>query len=305
MNSRQKSILQLLSAALIWGLSFTLVRWSLESFSTSQILFWRFFLGYFIGEIILYFINPTEFKISKSDFKLARSTGLMLGLSLLFQIHGLNFTTATNSGFITATYVVLIPFISLLVLKQKISWVNIALGLLAMIGITFLLNMWEANSIQDFKFNKGDILTIFSAITAAFQIIYIGIKAKTCKSSFRFNNFQTFWAFVATAPFLIYENYTQSIGLIPDKISSLSLLSLIGLILGVTILAFYLQINAQKHLSTATSSMLCLLEAPFSFIFAALLIGEQINLVQGFGAALIILSAFLAVYSESKIAPIE
>jgi len=33
------AVLKLFTAAVIWGLSFTLVRWSLESFTTSQLLF--------------------------------------------------------------------------------------------------------------------------------------------------------------------------------------------------------------------------------------------------------------------------
>ena len=46
--------------------------------------------------------------------------------------------------------------------------------------------------------------------------------------------------------------------------------------------------------------MLCLLEAPFSFIFATILLQENISAEQAFGAFIIILSAFLSVYLEQR-----
>lgn len=295
LSLRTKSITQLFTAALIWGASFTLVIWALESFSTSQILFWRFLLGYLLGELILFAMNREEFKASHSDFKIARYTGTTLGLSLLFQIYGLKFTTATNSGFITATYVVMIPFVSFFISRQKIKWIDIGFALLALFGISLLLNL---DSINNLQLNKGDLLTILSAVGAAFQITYIGIFAKTCKSTFRYNNFQNLWGLIITLPFLIYEMSLTSTGLIPSVISWKSALSVLALILTVTILAFSLQIKAQKNLPITISSMLCLLEAPFSFLFAALLIGEQISFVQGIGALIIMASAALAIYFD-------
>lgn len=300
MTAYRLAVLKLFTAAVIWGLSFTLVRWSLESFTTSQLLFWRFLFAFIIGEALFYIFNRKDFKKSNSDIKIARNTGIFLGMSLLFQIHGLNFTTATNSAFITATYVVMIPFIAYIIFKQKIQKYDVALGALALTGMLLLLNVFKDSTFSLANFNYGDILTLGSAATAAIQIILIGIFAKQCVSSFRFNNYQTFWAFVACSPFVFYETQTKNIGLWPEHVSNLALWGLILLVLTVSILAFYLQISAQRNLPTVTASMLCLLEAPFSFIFATILLKESISPIQAFGAFVIILSAFLSVYFEQK-----
>ena len=106
-----KSVLMLFSAAVLWGASFTFVKWALVDFTTTQLLFWRFFLAFIIGESFLFLLNPVEFKKSHTDILLSLKPGLFLGASLLFQIHGLHTTTATKSGFITSLYVILIPFI--------------------------------------------------------------------------------------------------------------------------------------------------------------------------------------------------
>jgi drug/metabolite transporter (DMT)-like permease len=290
------AVLKLFIAAVIWGLSFTLVRWGLESFTTSQLLFWRFLIAYILGEIFFFVFNRKDFKKSNTDIRIARNTGIFLGLSLLFQIHGLNFTTATNSAFITATYVVMIPFVAYILFKQKIQKHDVGLGIMALAGMVLLLNVFNSAT----AFNYGDALTVVSAITAAVQIILIGIYAKQCVSSFRFNTYQTFWAMIACAPFVIYETQTKNIGLWPSHVTTMALWGIILLVLTVSILAFYLQISAQRSLPTATASMLCLLEAPFSFIFATILLKESITMIQGFGAFVIILSAFLSVYFEQK-----
>lgn len=294
------AVLKLFSAAVIWGLSFTLVRWTLESFTTAQLLFWRFLIAFILGEILFFAFNRKDFKKSNSDIKIARNTGIFLGLALLFQIHGLNYTTATNSAFITATYVVLIPFVAFFLYKQKIQKHDVILAALAMVGMILLLNFFSDSQFSMAGFNFGDALTLVSAITAAVQIILIGIYSKTCVSPFRFNTYQTFWALVACTPYVIFETQTKHLSLWPKHVSTLALWGLISLILTVSILAFYLQVSSQKNLPTATASMLCLLEAPFSFIFATILLNESISPLQALGAFIILLSAFLSVYAEQK-----
>lgn len=298
MSLKNLALIKLFSAAVIWGLSFSLIRMTLDSFTTAQLIFWRFLLSYIIAEVLLFIFNPKVFKASKPDIKTAFWTGSTLGVSLLFQIHGLNFTTATNSAFITATYVVMIPFFAYLFFKQKVKFIDVFLALIALIGMVLLLDIFSSSSFSFDSLNYGDLLTLASAATAAIQIMLIGVFAKTCISPFRFNTYQIFWSLIATAPYMFYEWKTKGTTIMPSIISTQAWIGIISLILFVSILAFYLQVSAQKHLNTATASMLCLLEAPFSFIFATYLLSEKVNWLQGLGAVIIITCAFLSVYFD-------
>lgn len=286
------AVAELTLAGIIWGGSFTLVRWGLEDFSATTLIFWRFIIAFFIGEAISYFSDKTLFKTSHSDAKLALNAGLFLGLSLLLQTYGLNYTTATNSGFITSLYVVLIPIIAAYFFKQKIKPHHVILSLMAFTGMGFLLNL------ENFKINIGEILTLGAAVTAAFQIIFIGQTASKAKSPFRFNTYQTFWSCMIILPLLVIETRTKHLSLWPDTVSMRSLLSVIALALFVSVFAFYLQVRAQRVLSTTTSSMLCLLEGPFAFVFAAYFLGENLNFIQLIGAFIILLSCALSIYYE-------
>jgi len=196
------AVLRLIVAGIIWGGSFTCVKWALVDFTTTQLLFFRFITAFFLGEFFLYIAAPDQWKTSHSDIFLSMKPGLFLGISLLFQIHGLHYTTATNSGFITSLYVIFIPFISIFLFKTKIKKIHFLFTLLAVVGMVFLLNLQK----NYFHFNFGDLLTLGAAVTAAFQIIYIGITAKKSKNTFRYNNYQTFWCLIAVMPFFIFES---------------------------------------------------------------------------------------------------
>jgi drug/metabolite transporter (DMT)-like permease len=291
-----KSVLLLFVAAVFWGASFTFVKWGLVDFTTTQLLFWRLFLAFIIGEFFLFLLSPEKFKNSQSDILLSLKPGLFLGGSLLFQIHGLHSTTATKSGFITSLYVILIPFISAFFFKSKIKYLNLFFAVLAFVGMFFLLDINVLSG--GLNLNTGDLLTFGAAITAAFQIIYIGQTAQFSKNTFRYNNYQTFWCLCTVLPFLFFENWQKDLNFIPHQLHFKSVIAVCLLVVFVSIIAFFLQVHAQKKLSTTTASMLCLLEAPFSFLFAAFLIDEKLVGFQIFGAILILLSSALSVYID-------
>lgn len=84
---------------------------ALKIMSPSEVLVIRFLFAYLIGEIIHYFIyRKTQSKLVKEPG--FWGAGFFLAGNLLFQTIGLQFTTATNSAFLTCLYVVLVPLLS-------------------------------------------------------------------------------------------------------------------------------------------------------------------------------------------------
>ena len=66
----------------------------------------------------------------------------------------------------------------------------------------------------------------------------------------------------------------------------------------VSLIAFSLQVLAQKKLTATTASMLCLLEGPFAFVFAAIFLSEKLNNLQVAGAVIILLCSFLTIFFD-------
>lgn len=289
-----RAVLELILAGTFWGISFTFVKWALVDFSPSVLIFWRFLLAIVLGEVILFFVNREEFKKSHSDFKIGIFAGISLGASLIFQTFGLTTTTATNSSFITSLYVVMIPIANAFFFRTAVRWYHFVFSAIAFLGMGVLLDLPSVG----FKFNTGDILTFIAAITSTFHIIAVGLATKKMRSGFRFNTSQTFWAWVLTLPFLAYEIKTQSVSILPTITSYTSVVSVIALAIFVTLGAFYLQVRSQRILTTTTASMLCLLEAPYSFLFASVLLNEKLTPQQLAGAVVILFISMLSVYVE-------
>ena len=298
----QKAVLELIFAGFIWGLSFIFVTWALKDFTTYSLIFWRFVIALVVGEALLFIFNRPSFKESHSDIRLSFWSGLGLGMALMTQTSGLNYTTATNSSFITSLYVVLIPIASAFVFRKtvkfKVKIDHFFLALLAFLGMALLLNIPDQLQNGKLSFNKGDLITVLTAITSTMHILCVSLAAPKIKNGFRFNTYQTFWALLLLIPFLIYENITQSVQVWPNSPSLSSILSVVALALLVSMVAFYLQVRAQKILSATTASMLCLLEAPFAFLFALFLLNESLNFIQSIGAIIILLSSALSVFIE-------
>ena len=101
--------LGLLIVALIWGVTFPVVKVAVESVSPFVFNSLRFFMA---CALFLPFVSLDGFR---DGFKIGIAT--FLGYS--FQTIGLQYTTATNAGFITSLYVVLAPNFGVFALRDE------------------------------------------------------------------------------------------------------------------------------------------------------------------------------------------
>ena len=84
--------------------------------------------------------------------------GIFLFLGFSFQTVGLEFTSASKSGFITGTNLVILPFAQYFILKIKPGAENIIGALVVLIGLYILS---EAFYIVP---NTGDLLTLLRSV---------------------------------------------------------------------------------------------------------------------------------------------
>ncbi len=125
-----------------------------------------------------------------------------------------------------------------------------------------------------------------------FQIYWLGVISPKIQKPFVFNLVQAAWGALLCAPVLLTG------GLVP-KFASMGEWSfyawtgLLALTFGSTVIAFYLQVRAQKYLSATVSSLIFLLESPFALIFSLLLLGQSLNKIESIGAAMIFLRRHL------------
>lgn len=283
LSLKQKAIAELLFAALLWGFGFVATVWALEQFSPTGFMSLRFLIAFLAGEIIRYvFFNRKNRFFDSSDFKLSVGAGLLMASFLLPQTIGLMFTTATNSGFLTILYVILVPVLSFLLFKTHHPISVYLLAIVAFIGAFLMMGA------QFQGFNIGDLWTLLCAVTAALHILYIGRISDKIKNSFRFNNYQSLWCLLAILP-LIPLDSNFSIWATDIK----PWVGILATIFGSSLLGFMIQIRAQKILSDTTASQLFLLESPFALLFGITLLNESLTIQKTCGALLILISSFM------------
>lgn len=296
---RARAALDLTVAAAFWGFGFIAVVWSLEALNAFEITFLRFVLAFAIGFPFL--LTRTARLDFKRNLKLSFGPALILFLTLATQAWGQKYTTATKSGFITTLYVVMVPVLDAVINGRRLGKRMLGFLALAFLGTLFIMGFAVA------EWNLGDMLTLVTALLAAVQIFWLGMIGSRVTTPFAFNITQCLWAMIFALPFCL----GMGAGEFFAKLGSVSswpqpsIVGLLSLAVGSTVLAFFLQVRAQGHLSPTVGGILCLLESPFALLFAFLFLNHLPGSMELIGAALIMIAAVGASAVEVQAKPSE
>lgn len=294
--TKPRAVLELILAAVFWGFGFIATIWALKFLSPSAIIFYRFLIAFSVSLIVL-ILTKTPRATYIHEAKLTFLPGILLWATLFFQTWGLELTTATKSSFITTLYVMIVPVLMWGMRKEKLSflhWIGVAMALL---GTALIIDLHRLQTSLE-VFNWGDFLTLLCAFAAAASIISIGNRTSRTKSPFAFNAFQSFWVTLIAVVALPFSERWNLAGM-----SNEGWIGLMSLGLGSSLLAFWLQVRAQRVLSASVASLLFLLESPIACLFAFLLLNESMNPTQWLGAILIMIACSLTLVPVSKIFP--
>ncbi len=266
----------LLLTTLLWGVTFVIIKISLMKVSPLLFVSLRFTIATLI---LLPFIFPV-IKISSLE---ALKGGVILGLlyftGFATQTVGLNYTTATKSGFITGTFVMFTPVVQLVIEKRKPRKENIFGMLLVLAGLIFLSS--KGSSYFDIlseiggNFNLGDFFTLLCALSFAFYIVYLDIVSK--KYDYKLLVFMQIA--VTGICSLFFVLILSGIGFEPIRfsINGQVIFTVLYTALFATIVATTLQTKFQNAVSPTKAAIIFSLEPIFAAVFAFFIINEKIS----------------------------
>jgi drug/metabolite transporter (DMT)-like permease len=113
--------------------------------------------------------------MTKKEFKIGLIAGLINLAAYQLQTVGLIYTTPGNNAFLTAIYVVLIPFIMWIVFHEAPAPKSYLAITICVLGMLILTGVFQ----HGLTMHYGDLLVIASAFLYAVQIVYFGSVAAT------------------------------------------------------------------------------------------------------------------------------
>ena len=273
----------LLLTTVIWAATFPATKVALQEVPPLAFLFLRFMVSTVtIGVVMILLKQPL--RRDRQSLTLAGIASIFLIIGYVTQTVGLRYTTASNSAFITALYVVFVP----LFLGRFSLQLWTALGL-ALIGLWLLVRPSTVMSI-------GDVLTFACAVAFALHIISLEFfVAKT--------NFQSLaaWQLIMVTVALMPAALVETAPLPGFTLTSTVIGALVITGSLATGLAFFIQVWAQRHVPAQRVALIFALEPALAAWMSWLVLGEQLDATGWAGSALILAGVLIG--TRSKTAP--
>jgi drug/metabolite transporter (DMT)-like permease len=280
-----KADLSLIFIVMIWGTTFPLMKIALGNVKPFYFISVRFITAFIVLTLIL---NKKLKKINLKTIKIGTFLGLWLFLGFAFQIYGLQFTTASRSGFITGLSVIVVPILSIFILKEIPSLSTWGGVFLALVGMYFLTGFTEAG------FNYGDLLTFFCAVSIALQIVFL---SKYIKNE---DPLLITWLQITTVMVLgTVISFFESSSAAPIDSTSIAVIIYTGIF--ATALAIFVQSRAQQFTTSSHTGLIFSLEPVFGALFSFMILSERMQTMGMIGAGLIFLGIILSELGDKKV----
>ncbi|WP_337041585.1 DMT family transporter [Emticicia sp. 17c] len=267
-------------------LGFTAILGRLTEVSALGVVFYRTFLA----SVGMYLVARFQKKNILIPFKQSLP---LLGVGAIISLHWMCFFGSARASTIAislVTFSVTSFFTSILeplVKKTKISWVEVLLGVLVVLGMYFVFKF-------EYKYLTGIIIGMIAAFLATvFSVLNAQLTHKYEAQTITF--YEMVGAFVASwffIPIIIYASPDTHFQLIPTKQDWLWI-AILGLV--CTVYPYNEMVKLLKKISAFTLNLSINMEPIYGILLAYFIFGEKERMTTGFyiGGVLILLSVIL------------
>ena len=294
--SSPRNILLLLLTAMIWGSAFVAQSAGMDYVGPYTFLAFRSYLG---GAVLVIYLLLTRGKPSGTEIPPQDRKTLMLGgiccgavlfvASALQQI-GVMYTTVSKSGFLTAMYILIVPFLSLLLFRRRLPgliWVCVGLSLAGM----YLLCLSGPVG-----FTFGDGMVLLCAVGYSVHILVVD-RFSSKADPVLLSCIQFFvCAVMSTVPMLVWEHPAPT-----DIAPAWLTVGYAGIFSSGV--GYTLQTVAQRDCDPTICSLVLCLESVFSALFGWLLLGQGLSLRESAGCVLMFAAIVLSQLPRKSAVP--
>lgn len=271
---RNVATLLLIALTAVWGSTFFLIRDLVVHVPPVDFLAVRFTLAAVI--MLGVFWRPVR-SLTRRQVLAGVGLGVLYGLAQILQTQGLASTSASVSGFITGTYVVLTPVFTAVILRERVASTTWAAVGLATAGLALL-------SLNGFSIGVGEAITLLAAAFYALHIVGLG----------RWSGHE-----IATGLSVVQMVVIAVIclvGALPGGITMPSgtgqWASVLYMVVFASIGALWIQTWAQAHMPATRAAIIMTMEPVFAAFFAVALGGEALTVRMLVGGALVVTAMY-------------
>ncbi len=265
-------------------------RGGVEAVPPISLAFWRWFsvfiilIPFFYNEILK---NKKEF--NKEFFKLFFLGSMGCGVCGAFpNLAGMT-TTMANIGIIYTSSPVIIIFLSILFLKEKINFLRILGLLICITGVFTIISKGNLDFLINLNFTIGDLWVLGAALGWALYSIYL----LNWKSKFslmaRFTLIAMF-GFISLLPFFILENFYFA----KTNYNQTFLFWVIFAAISPSIIAFSLYTKLQRYVGASLAGFSLYLFAVYGSIFGIIIFKEPLLSFHYLGGLLVFTGVYFA-----------
>jgi drug/metabolite transporter (DMT)-like permease len=288
----RKAFFQLHFAVILAG--FTAILGKLIQLNEALLTFYRMLLSAMILAAFLFYKKQLQ-KLSGRNILRLFGVGTIISLHWVTFYGSIKYSNVSVSVTCLSTIGFFTSFFEPLIMRRKVDFVEVFLGLLAIAGVYLIFNFYP-------EYKTGIMFGIISAMLACIFPI-LNKKLLTDFSPNTVTLYEMSGGFLALCFIIsVYLHFFPAAYYLPTPADWFWLILLAGV---CTVFAFYLSLNALKHITAFTTNLTYNFEPVYSIILAFIIFKENKFLGAGFyyGITLILLAVTLQmmrVYQEKK-----
>ena len=280
-----KSLLPTLALLLVtaaWGLTFPLIKDSIQAVSPIEFMAIRFPIAALALFLIQSLFVPSE-KGKSGELKAGVILGGFLFLGYALQTYGLQTTSSSKSGFLTGLTVLFVPLLSALIDRKRLkasAWIGVSLSVVGLVLLSFPGDI-------DLGWSIGDTLTLLCAVAFASHILAVSRFTQKFSASRLTLQQISVCATLAVGTSFITGSPVDALKL---TLSSPPLLTaILFCALFATAGAYWIQSAFQAKSTPLKTALIFSCEPVFAAFFSYLLYSEKLNGAQAIGCLALLL----------------
>ena len=159
----QKAILLLVLCNLFWSGNFIVSQFILEEMSPFMLTYLRWLFAVWFLLLLAHIIEKPQWKKAVNGWTLLAGmgiTGIIMYNTILYS--ALMFTSSINASIVTALNPGLLVILSAVLLKEKISGIQISGIIVSLLGVMIVITGGRINQLFSIEYNVGDLLMLLA-----------------------------------------------------------------------------------------------------------------------------------------------